>query len=475
MGGGGGGSTSAWPTAPRRLSGRFGPVRPAAAAGLLAALLAAPAAAQNAAGAPAVSGLWAVGEALAASTDDISDPQGLSSAAFAHQWVRVAADGAETDIGGATSSTHTLAPADQGGRVKVRVSFSDDAGNPESRTSAAYPASGSVLPEPCGLDHPHTTLGTELWKATVIVGTDGSRHGFSREGGDLYGALSTDRFNFLGVQRRVVRLDTAEATGTAPDNFQLSIDFSPAIRLSDASTLKLVLQTCDEGAFLPFLDTSVGAANTFDWDEISIDWRDRPTRRVRLYDDSTAPRALSAVVSLGGSVLVRLSEPIAPKAFPIVSPFDVHWTEGGVSHSLSPLTLAIGNAVFINVDEASIRDAERVSVRYQPTEDAYVTDLAGNRLASFTNLVPRVANRPTLRSQVLAADGMTLTLTFDEDLDAASVPPAGAFTVRVGGAARPLAPVNPVAVAGRAVVLRLAEPVGAGEAVTVAYDKPGSG
>ena len=49
----------------------------------------------------------------------------------------MATDNTETNISSATASTYTLVAADQGTTVKVTVSFTDDANNPETRTSAA--------------------------------------------------------------------------------------------------------------------------------------------------------------------------------------------------------------------------------------------------------------------------------------------------------------------------------------------------
>ena len=44
------------------------------------------------------------------------------------------------DIGGQTGSTYTLTAEDVGKTIKVRVSFTDDAGNEETLTSAATAA-----------------------------------------------------------------------------------------------------------------------------------------------------------------------------------------------------------------------------------------------------------------------------------------------------------------------------------------------
>ena len=83
-------------------------------------------------GAPTISGTAQVGETLTASTSEIEDADGLTGAAFSYQWIS-----SDTKIAGATEPTYTLASADQGRTVKVRVSFTDDEGNAESLTSAA--------------------------------------------------------------------------------------------------------------------------------------------------------------------------------------------------------------------------------------------------------------------------------------------------------------------------------------------------
>ena len=90
-------------------------------------------------GAPTISGTAQVGEALTADTSGIADADGLSGATFNYQWV--ANDGtSDTDITGATGSTYTLAADDAGKTIKVRVSFTDDAGHGETLTSTATAA-----------------------------------------------------------------------------------------------------------------------------------------------------------------------------------------------------------------------------------------------------------------------------------------------------------------------------------------------
>ena len=85
-------------------------------------------------GAPTITGAVRVDETLAAGTRSIADADGLDAAIFEYQWV--SNDGnADTDIAGATDSTYTIVPGDRDRTVKVRVSFTDGAGNDESLTS----------------------------------------------------------------------------------------------------------------------------------------------------------------------------------------------------------------------------------------------------------------------------------------------------------------------------------------------------
>ena len=98
-------------------------------------------------GAPAVTGTAQVGETLAADISGIGDTDGLTKVSYGYQWV--ANDGtSDTDIPDATDSTYTLAAADEGRTVKVKVSFTDDAGNGETLTSSATAAVDAALNTP---------------------------------------------------------------------------------------------------------------------------------------------------------------------------------------------------------------------------------------------------------------------------------------------------------------------------------------
>ncbi len=99
----------------------------------------------------------------------------------------------------------------------------------------------------------------------------------------------------------------------------------------------------------------------------------------------------------------------------------------------------------------------------------------GNAAASETFAVDTKA--PGFQSAAVA--GNTLVLTYDEDLDAGSVPDASAYAVEAGPSGSletaPLADADPVAVSGRTVTLKLAAAVAAGATVEVSYTVPQSG
>ena len=86
-------------------------------------------------GVPTITGTAQVGQTLTASPGTIADTDGLTTPNYTYQWIRV--DGTdEADLTAATTATYTMNNADLGKTLKVRVSFTDDAGNAESRTSA---------------------------------------------------------------------------------------------------------------------------------------------------------------------------------------------------------------------------------------------------------------------------------------------------------------------------------------------------
>ena len=117
-------------------------------------------------GSPTVSGNPEVGQTLTLDISEIADAEGLTNASYTYlyQWLR---NGSE--IREATDTSYTLVDADEGKTIEVKVSFTDDANNAESRTSAATVA---VAPRPNSSPTGAPTInGTPQVGRTLMVDT----------------------------------------------------------------------------------------------------------------------------------------------------------------------------------------------------------------------------------------------------------------------------------------------------------------
>ena len=153
--------------------------------------------------APVITGTAQVGETLTADTTGIADADGLSGATFTYQWV--ANDGtADTDIAGATDSTYTLVADDEGKTIKVRVSFTDDAGNDETLTSTATDTVSYAIQQQTS-DSPATG-------APVITGT--AQVGETLMA-DTSGIADNDGLNSVSYSYQWIRIDGLSDTDIA--------------------------------------------------------------------------------------------------------------------------------------------------------------------------------------------------------------------------------------------------------------------
>ena len=136
----------------------------------------------HATGSPDITGTAEVTQTLTAGTSGISDGNGKSKAengdvgfAYTYQWVR-RVGGTDSNISGATSRTYTLTAADEGNKVKVKASFTDNAGYAEGPlTSNAYPATGTIAPEPdpeLSFASANITVDEDAGTATLTVELD---------------------------------------------------------------------------------------------------------------------------------------------------------------------------------------------------------------------------------------------------------------------------------------------------------------
>ena len=167
----------------------------------------------------------------------------------------------------------------------------------------------------------------------------------------------------------------------------------------------------------------------------------------------------------GSAVELVFSEALDDSAVPAADRFALSPALGAVSG-----VAVDGRRITFTTATASTA-AQSVSVGI--TAPTGILDLNGNALDAVSgfaliNTQGADPGKPALAATNPAVvDGAALTLKFDKVLHAAAVPASAAFTVTVAGAGRDVAGTE---VSGSTVVLTLAAPAGAGQAVTVSFD-----
>ena len=204
-------------------------------------------------GAPAVTGKVQVEHTVVADIGAIVDADGLP-ARFDYQWIRV--DGTtETDIAGAGSQAYTLTSDDEGTKVKVKVSFTDEGGAAESVTSGVTVAVGTATGATCNA--PSFTNRRAIWTGTVTVGDYfGVAQGYSSQ--LAFGALDNTRFRVGTSDFRIS--DVYVYRGNVQIFLHSELDLSLAF--------ELVLHVCDK----PFrFDEFHQPSKSYKWSG-SLDW-----------------------------------------------------------------------------------------------------------------------------------------------------------------------------------------------------------
>ena len=154
----------------------------------------------EAAGWPSIVGTPQVGETLGVSTADIVDADGNAKAennepgyAYSYKWIRVLGTSPTgywyRTITGATLSSYPLTSRDEGEAIKVRVSFTDDAGNSEELDSVAWPHEGYLK---AMIAAEKTTCPVDSdWCAEMTVGFREPSRDYQEYGFDPSDALGT--------------------------------------------------------------------------------------------------------------------------------------------------------------------------------------------------------------------------------------------------------------------------------------------
>ena len=205
--------------------------------------------------------------------------------------------------------------------------------------------------------------------------------------------------------------------------------------------------------------------------------------------EAAKPAFVEASVN-GTALTVTFSEELDTTAAPANSAFTVKKGSGGTAQTLSSTAPSIsGRTVTLTLATASAVTATDTDVKVAYTKPSAnpLKDLSGKEADTFADqdVTNALADQvpPVLAvtdAAVLAADGVTLTLTYNEPLKTSSVPAVAAFTVEAtpaGGSEAVVALASSgVTVSGSTVVLKLAVPITHNDSsVKVSYEKPGTG
>ena len=184
-------------------------------------------------GSPVITGTAQVGQSLYASLGSVADADGPSIIVASYQWIRV--DGAtETDITGATITPYTPVADDVGKQLKVRLSFTDDLGNPESRTSAATQA---VLAAAAANNAPEFTEGTSTTRSVAENTPSGANIGApvaatdADSGDTLEYTLGGTDFKSFGIH-----LNTGQLLTQAALDFETKSSYAVTVSVSDGNS-----------------------------------------------------------------------------------------------------------------------------------------------------------------------------------------------------------------------------------------------
>ena len=303
-------------------------------------------------GAPTITGTAQVGELLTADASNIGDPDGIAGATFSYQWI--ADDGTtDSDISGATGETYRplLAHLDQ--TIKVRVSFTDDEGNPESLTSTATAAVAA------------STYGQVIWAATLTVETQGLVSGFWSS---FLGSLDPRSFTYDGTEISVDRIrydgnvmEYLYDNILGPGHFNLYLDGDP------------------------LLLTDPGTAFQHEWPYPGLTWTDGQEVEVRLTVNRapTAGPTITGDVQVGGTLTADPSAIVDPDGIAIGATYTYQWVRvDGMSET--NISGATASTYTLVADDGG----KTIKVKVSYTDEANFVDTA------TSNATTKVATAP---------------------------------------------------------------------------------
>ena len=262
----------------------------------------------------------------------------------------------------------------------------------------------------------------------------------------------------VGTERRAVA-----PAGVAIDGKVVTLTLETPALLGETVKVRYRKPT-NTDLFDPLQDTAGARVDTFGDQDVTNNTPDQPfferatvnERTLTLtftkaLDETSVPAPGDFDVKVGSLYIPATGRLVNETAFPVAA--------GGVAVSGDTVTLTLENPVLRHFVVRA--DYTPGTSPLQDTDGNAVTALVDQAVANSTPDTP-----PAFASA--AVNGSTLTVTFTEALDTASVPAHGDFRVMVDDVRRDVA-AGAVAVAGDTVTLTLASAVATDETVTVGY------
>ena len=395
-------------------------------------------------GRSAITGAPRLGATLTADTGAIDEAGGVPASGFRYQWIREDADGTNRrDIPGATGPSYTLTPEDAGKVVHVRVTFTDGGGGTVTVTMGPAEPVSSRPSGPGNLAEGRTVrldFGQGLDPGSVPAPED--------------------------FEVRYTHVDDAgrEVTRAA----------SVAAVVVSGSTVTLTLYNPLHHRDAPRVGYTpgstplryAGGVEVPGFGDAAVENRTPDTEppRVRRSEGPTVD---------GATLRITFSEPLDPGSVPAPEGFSVRFLTSIGSASWTHERVLVervsvsGRVVTLTLSRAV--DSEKgVSLTYGFEGGVPIRDLAGN--PTWVGGRFSAANRTVTGSaagKTLTADGETVTVEFDEALDAGPAPAPGDFRVKRGPMGR--TPVETVEVSGSTVRLTVDPGIAHGAEVRLSY------
>ena len=443
-------------------------------------------------GAPAINApnVFRVPAVLTADLSGITDTNGMDGIYdtddgelinLAYRWQRFDSAGTtmEADYIG-TAANYRLTDDDAGKTIKVLVNFTDDDGYANGPLTS--PATEVITAAAECAAPTYTGGASQVWTGNVAVEkwtvSQDTFYGFRESGGN--GSLDDVTFTTAGD-------DDHEINALTTSNNTLAFQLASVLAAADQKNL--VLHVCDAAEY-GFDSSVVGGTSSYLFTSAGQDWSGHAERTLYLSQDSVGPTLASATVD-GTSLVLTFNEMLGAAGSLVNTAFGVKKGSQGDAQTLTGSPSISGNTVTLTLSTAVSNSDSNVKVTYTKPGSGTgnkIADKFGNETATFEdqdvgNLNADTTN-PALAANstaVLAADGLTLTITYNEALNDSSAPPTTAFTVEAtpAGASEAtvdLASGNAVSVSGSTVVLKMARPIAHSDgSVKVSYAKPSSG